>query len=191
LETAFSTQTRKEIADIRWFEIDVLDHSDHSRFWSVSPFLYKLKAWIARHGHLSNKSVPSDKTRKKRIAAPKPPRNSKSVMDTFGCEYSAWPAEEMFAVNARRFGVESSPICDPNELAALMADRSAMAGTVQWQQATETLKKQPPPDDDALRPAFPLMPACGDAASARPGTRNALLSFDLDDAGIMSHFFQA
>eukprot|EP00474_Spongospora_subterranea_P010176 CRZ10634.1 hypothetical protein [Spongospora subterranea] len=227
ITTEFSTQTRKEISDIRWFTIDSILETDDSRFWNVSPFIHKLRTWISRHRHLARtpiheclssagefhrKGIPADKIKKKKrptAAQPILQRRSRchaskddylSDSLTFGTDRSSWTPEEMFAENARLFGVRTTQCTDPNELTTSMAMQGTMAGSVQWKHATATLDSAAatsstskssiiPSPSPALTPA-PLPPD-GSRSNGSRNQQNALLNFDLDDAMIMSHFFQA
>ncbi|CEO98898.1 Nudix hydrolase domain-containing protein [Plasmodiophora brassicae] len=215
----FVTQTRKEISDIRWFRVDSLGESSDTKFWNVAPFIHKLRTWISRHRHLANKSrfddtgvldrrchsAPSSKSRRRRETKPSPmiqqahQRRIKSSFidvdsnrgrnpsdfDTFGYHIGSWSAEEMFEANERLFGVHSTACADPNELAASMALSGSMTGSVQRLQAKSSLLNSPLPSSSTS--------SCAPERSAGKSrsSGNVLLNFDLDDAGIMSHFFQA
>ncbi len=43
-DTAFATQTRKEIGEIAWFELDEIPHNN--QFYMVAPFVPLLRRWI-------------------------------------------------------------------------------------------------------------------------------------------------
>ncbi|KAL9651664.1 hypothetical protein ABK040_001609 [Willaertia magna] len=76
IATKFNTQTRKEISQICWFNIDeIMRKEAKGNFWSVKPFLQDLKQWINNYKMTmpSIMHTPSDV-----IEAPRtPPRNIK------------------------------------------------------------------------------------------------------------------
>jgi len=78
--TKFCTQTRKEIAQIAWFNInDMIKKQVKGNFWPVKPFLSDLHQWVAKKGRVH--TVPQVKSTSQQPSSPPrtPPRNIKRV----------------------------------------------------------------------------------------------------------------
>ena len=58
INTHFETQTRKEIADIRYFDIEDVLKGNSVKSWGVVPFYSAMKRWINKHSNQSKKNGP-------------------------------------------------------------------------------------------------------------------------------------
>lgn len=116
----FVTQTRKEISEIRWFDIDLLSKgegmSKGDRFSnSGQRFMPELLAWIAKNRPPGSAKPAKEKKKKsKKSKAEKKsssPKTGSAEEDntTFGSGSSdGWSLDDMFQVNEQKFGVVNS-----------------------------------------------------------------------------------
>jgi len=120
----FVTQTRKEISEIRWFDIDALSKGKgiggSDRFSnSGQRFMPELVAWVAKNRPAGSAKAPKaakepaakEKKSKKSKAEKKSSPKTGSAEDntTFGSGSSdGWSIDDMFQVNEQKFGVVNS-----------------------------------------------------------------------------------
>jgi hypothetical protein len=122
-DTAFETQTRKEISQITWFGLDEIPQNSH--FFMVTPFLPLIKSWIGKLKKRQQQQTtelhallglsPNRENQSPNGNGAKSRRPSKKHLgervdrQTFGDGASArgWSANEMFATNQRLFGVQT------------------------------------------------------------------------------------
>lgn len=139
--TSFETHTRKEIEEIKWFKITVLEKAmqrdqaqstpgkKRFRFFGVRPLLSRLQSWIANSGHLHKSvskpalrlAVPTPTPRTKKLAFEIPLKSGDEDEVTFGGNVhnsTGWSAEEMFSTNERLFNLQSTVPVDPVNLTA-------------------------------------------------------------------------
>jgi 8-oxo-dGTP pyrophosphatase MutT (NUDIX family) len=130
----FETQTRKEIGDIRWFDIEGLsnpgkDGTEGLSFFTAAPFIATLLQWIDENRTGEKRPSSTKKTKSRRRARSNPavpdtavehlerttrePRQKGkgasrrgSIAATFGANADdGWSIDDMFAVNESKFGV--------------------------------------------------------------------------------------
>jgi len=130
-DTMFETQTRKEISEIRWFDVDGLVKGtamskDHRFSNTGQNFIGELSVWIeANRPEGSKKPVKEKKSKKKKSKAAAESqedsqpsiskgtkgkgKGGKGDVTTFGDDGDGgWSLDDMFQVNEEKFGVVNS-----------------------------------------------------------------------------------
>jgi ADP-ribose pyrophosphatase YjhB (NUDIX family) len=120
--TIFHPQTRKEISQIAWFPVSELltyppsNAAFQHKTWAVGPFVNSLRRWIDKaRGQKNNRSKTKTKKQPHTPHQNRPKQNRQpdptvyaNDKDTFGNNVQGWDPEEMFAANAKLFGVQST-----------------------------------------------------------------------------------